>query len=183
MIRTTTSDFSPAGPMSPISLLAAIVPVFCGLLGAVLSNLPVSLTGGLVPGPLLALMPVYFWCLVRPDLMPVAAAFAVGLCQDLLSGSPPGFSTASFIVTYALLDRNRESFASLAGIGAILGFALAALVATGTVTFIAWLYFLHRPPLTPLVLQLVASVLWYVPALPVLNWIQRNVVGALRTEF
>jgi rod shape-determining protein MreD len=170
MIRTTTSDFLPAGPMSPTSLLAAIVPAFCGLLGAVLANLPVSLTGGLVPGPLLALMPVYFWGLVRPDLMPVAAAFAVGLCQDLLSGSPPGFWTVSFVATYALLDR-------------ILGFALAALVAVATVYFVAWFYFLHRPPLTPLVLQLVASVLWYVPALPVLNWIQRNVVGALRTEF
>lgn len=169
--------------MSPASLFAAIVPVCCGLLGAVLSNLPVSLTGGVVPPPVLALMPVYFWALVRPDLMPVAAAFAIGLCQDLLSGSPPGFWTASFVATYALLDRNRDSFAGLAGIGAILGFALAALVAAAVTYLIAWFYFWHRPPLAPMVLQLVASVLCYVPALPVLNWIQRNIVGALRTEF
>lgn len=169
--------------MSPASLFAAITPTLCGVLGAVLANLPVSLTGGLVPPPVLALMPVYFWALVRPDLMPVAVAFGVGLCQDLLSGSPPGFWTAAFVAVYALLDRNRDSFAGLAGIGAILGFALAALIASAAVYFIAWFYFLHRPPLTPLVLQLVASVLCYVPALPVLNWIQRNVVGALRTEY
>ena len=38
--------------------------------GRFVANIPVSLVGGLLPPPLLALMPVYFWCLVRPDLMP-----------------------------------------------------------------------------------------------------------------
>ena len=40
--------------------------------------------------PLLALMPVYFWCLVRPDLMSPAAAFVIGMLEDILSGGPPG---------------------------------------------------------------------------------------------
>ena len=65
------------------------------LVGVVLiSNLPISLTGGLVPPPLLGLMPVYFWCLVRPDLMTPAAVFAIGVLQDMLSGGPPGVWTA-----------------------------------------------------------------------------------------
>jgi hypothetical protein len=49
----------------------------------------VSILGGLVPAPLFALVPVYFWCLVRPDLMTPAVAFSIGFAEDVLSGGPP----------------------------------------------------------------------------------------------
>jgi rod shape-determining protein MreD len=169
--------------MSISSLLAAIIPVVCGLMGAAFGNIPVSLTGGVMPPPLLSFMAVYFWCLVRPDLMPPAAAFAVGLAQDLLSGSPPGFWTAAFIATYVVLDRQRESLAALAGPGAVLGFALAMLLVSAAVYMIAWVYFWQAPPLIPLILQVGVSVLCYVLVLPVLNGIQHGIVGALRSEF
>lgn len=169
--------------MSLSSLFAATVPVLCGLIGVLLSNLPVSLSGGAVPAPILGFMPIYFWCLVRPDLMRPPAVFVIGLAQDLLSGGPPGFWTASFIASYALLERQRESFAGLAGIGAILGFALAMIVAAVSVYLIAWVYFAHLPPQTPLLLQVGISVLCYMPVLPLLNAIQRSLVGPLRSEF
>jgi rod shape-determining protein MreD len=169
--------------MSLSSLFAAIVPVLCGLLGVVLSSLPVSLAGGAIPPPLLGFMAVYFWALVRPDLMPPAGVFIVGLAQDLFSGAPPGFWTAAFIATYALLDRQREAMASLAGFGAILGFALAMLFASAAVYLIAWFYFRHLPPLAPLALQVGVSVLCYVPVLPILNGIQHRIVGPLRSDF
>jgi rod shape-determining protein MreD len=169
--------------MSLSSLFAAGVPLLCGLMGVLLSNLPISLSGGVVPAPVLAFMPIYFWSLVRPDLMRPLVVFVIGLAQDLLSGSPPGFWTASFIASYALLDRQRESFAGLAGIGAILGFALAMIVAAISVYLVALLYFAHLPPLMPLLLQVGISVLCYIPVLPVLNAIQHRVVGPLRSEF
>ena len=169
--------------MSPSSLFAAIIPVLCGLIGVALSNLPISLTGGAVPSPLLGFMAVYFWSLVRPDLMPPAGAFLIGLAQDLLAGGPLGFWTASFVASYALLDRQRESFAGLAGIGALLGFALAAFFACATAYVIAWIYFWHAPPLTPLALQLAVTIVCYTLVLPVLNGIQHKIVGPLRSEF
>jgi len=169
--------------MSLSSLFAAIVPVLCGLLGVVLSSMPVSLTGGAIPPPLLAFMAVYFWALVRPDLMPPAGAFVIGLAQDLFSGAPPGFWTTAFIATYALLDRQREALASLAGLGAILGFALAMLIVSAAAYLIAWFYFRHLPPLAPLALQMGVSVLCYIPVLPILNGIQHRIVGPLRSEF
>src|SRR3954468_12400288 len=165
--------------MSLSSLFAATVPVICGLIGVILSNLPISFSGGAIPPPLLGFMAVYFWSLFRPDLMPPAGAFIIGLAQDLLSGAPPGFWTASFIVSYALLDRQRESFAGLAGTGAILGFAFATLVAAATTYLIAWIYFAHLPPVAPLLLQVTVSVVCYIPALPLLNGIQRRIVGPL----
>ena len=164
-------------------IFAAIVPVLCGLFGVILSNIPVSLTGGAVPPPLLGFMVVYFWALFRPDLMPPAGAFIVGMAQDLFSGAPPGFWTTAFIASYALLDRQRDNLASLAGLGTILGFALAMLFASAVVYIVAWLYFSHLPPLAPLALQVGVSVLCYIPVLPFLNGIQHRIVGPLRSEF
>src|SRR6185503_20125231 len=86
---------------------SGLVPFVCGLLGVVFSNLPVTLFGGLVPPPLLGFIPIYFWCLVRPDLMTPAATFAIGLLQDLMSGAPPGLWTLSFVLSYALVARQR----------------------------------------------------------------------------
>src|SRR5258708_21678523 len=106
--------------------LIVLIPMLCGLLGVVIANIPISVLGGLVPPPLLALVPVYFWCLVRPDLMTPAVAFAIGLSEDVLSGGPPGVWTLAFVLTYALVARRRDSFAGLSGLAAVVGLAPAA---------------------------------------------------------
>jgi rod shape-determining protein MreD len=160
---------------------AGIVPFACGIVGALLANLPVSFTSGLLPPPLLALMPVYFWCLVRPDLMPPWAAFVLGLVQDLLSGMPPGVWAASFIAAYALLDRQRDSFASLSGLGALLGFGVAAFVANICAYLLVALYFRHWPPLAPMLGLLIVTVVLYVPCVFVLGIVHRRLVGSART--
>ena len=65
-----------------------------------------SLLGGLVPPPLLALMPVYFWCLVRPDLMTPGRGVrhrhrSRTCCRAARPGSGPWLSS----LTYALIER------------------------------------------------------------------------------
>ena len=105
------------------------IPVLCGLLGVAITNLPFSILGSWIPSPMYALMPIYFWCLVRPDLMSPGWAFIIGVIHDILSGGPPGIWAASFVATYAVIDKQRDAFAGLSGWGAILGFATAALVA------------------------------------------------------
>src|SRR5271170_3512515 len=105
--------------------LAASIPFITGILAALIANVPVSLLGGLLPPPLLAFMPVYFWCLVRPDLMPAPAALVLGAVEDLLSGGAMGIWALSFVVSYALIDRERDAFAGLSGLGAIVGFGAA----------------------------------------------------------
>ncbi|MDE3114693.1 MAG: hypothetical protein KGL26_03745 [Pseudomonadota bacterium] len=163
--------------------MAGATPFFCGVVAVALVNVPVSLLGGQVPSALLALMPVYFWCLVRPDLMPPAIAFLIGVLQDLFSGGPPGVWAVSFVTAYALVDRERDSFAGLSGVGAILGFAAAMLVAAGTAYVIVAIYYAGLPPVGPLVVQISLSVLVYVPAAFVLGWLHRHFVGPLRSDF
>ncbi len=167
---------------SAIRVFAGGLPFVLGLLAACFANIPISLTGGLLPTPLLALMPVYFWCLVRPDLMPVWAAFFIGVGEDLLSGGPPGIWGASFVVCYAFVDRQRDALAGLAGYGAILGFAAALLIAVGTAYAITTVYYWTFPPVAPLIVDLAVNIFWYVPALWLMNAAQHRVVGPLRSD-
>jgi rod shape-determining protein MreD len=163
--------------------LSALVPFLCGVLAVLFSNLPLSFTNGLVPAPLLALVPIYFWCLVRPDLMPPGAVFGIGLFQDIMAGGPPGVWTLSFVVTYAVIERQREAFAGLSGLGAVLGFATAALIASACAYATVALYYWHSPPIAPIVAELVVTVLFYIPGVYVVGVVHRRLVGPLRSDF
>jgi rod shape-determining protein MreD len=162
-------------------LASAMVPVLCGLLGVIVSNLPITLFGGLVPAPLLGFIPIYFWCLVRPDLMTPAGTFAIGLLQDVMSGGPPGIWTLAFVVSYAVIQRQRDAFAGLAGVAAVLGFATATLIACA-VAYLFTVALYRSPPLGPIVAELAITVLFYVPGAFVVGAIHRRLVGPLRSE-
>ena len=164
------------------SILGAVIPFLCAVVCAILANVPVSVSGGIIPPPVLALMPVYYWCLVRPDLMPPFAVFLIGILQDLLSGSPPGVWTVSFVAAYALVDRERESFAGLSGVGAILGFAAAMLTAGATAYAVIAIYYWNLPPLEPILVEIAVSVIFYIPIAVLLGWVHRHLVGPLRSD-
>jgi len=170
------------GTSGSLKFLAALVPVLCGLFCAFLTNIPVSFLGGAVPPPLLALVPVYYWCLVRPDLMTPAAALAIGFAEDVLSGGPPGVWTLAFVLTYALVARQRDSFAGLSGIAAVLGFAAAALAACACAWLTVALLHAQLPPLTPILSELAMTVLFYIPAAYVIGLIHHRLIGASRGD-
>lgn len=167
--------------------LVALVPLLFGLTCVFIANIPISILGGLVPSPLLALVPVYFWCLVRPDLMTPAAALAIGFSEDVMSGGPLGVWTLSFVLTYALVARQRDSFAGLSGLVAVVGFAAASAfacaVAWMTVAFLAFLTpGVHLPPLAPIIGELAMTVLFYAPTALVAGWLHHRLVGASRGD-
>jgi rod shape-determining protein MreD len=166
--------------------LVALVPMVTGLVGVLIANIPLSILGGLVPAPLFGLVPVYFWCLVRPDLMTPAVAFSIGFAEDILSGGPPGIWTLAFVLTYALLARQRENFAGLSGLVAVLGFSAAATFACGiayfTVAGLNLLSGLRLPPLVPVVSELMMTVLFYIPTTLVVAWLHHKLVGASRSD-
>ncbi len=170
------------GTSGSLKFFAALVPLICGLFCAFLSNIPVSILGGVVPPPLLALVPVYYWCLVRPDLMTPAAALAVGFAEDVLSGGPPGVWTLAFVLTYALVARQRDSFAGLSGLAAVLGFAAAALAACTSAWLTVAVLHAHLPPLAPILSELAMTVLFYIPTAYVIGMIHHWLVGAARGD-
>jgi rod shape-determining protein MreD len=143
----------------------------------------VSFFGGWVPPPLLAFMPLYFWAMVRPDLMTPFWAFVLGVLEDLLSGGPPGVWAASFLAAYFLIDRQRDMLAGLSGVTAIIAFAVAALTACGSAYFIVCVYEWHILPLAPMMAELAVTVIFYVFAVFLLGGIHRRLVGPLRSDF
>ncbi|MGB8602163.1 MAG: hypothetical protein WCD42_08200 [Rhizomicrobium sp.] len=158
------------------------IPVLLAILGAVVANIPITFIGGWMPPPMFALMPLYFWCLVRPDLVPPAWVLVVGVLQDLFSGGPPGMWSLAFVVTYVLIDRQRETYAGLSGSGAILGFATAALLATLTAYITFAVYYWKLLPLQAFVIQFAVTVVFYVPVAMLLGFIHRRLIGPLRSE-
>jgi rod shape-determining protein MreD len=167
-----------AGLMSS-RIFSAIVPVFTGLLFVFIGNFP---AGSLLPSPLLVLMPLYFWALVRPDLMSPFWAFVLGVLEDLLSGGPPGVWALSFLAVYFMIERQRDVLAGLAGIGALMGFAAAALIACGSASAIVTIYYWHLQPIAPVLAVLAMTVLVYIPMVFVLGFVHRRLVGALRSD-
>jgi rod shape-determining protein MreD len=161
-------------------LLGSLLPAFSAVLLVMLVNLPVTLTGGLFPAPLLALTAVYFWALVRPDLMPPYVVLFVGLLEDLLSGGPAGIWATGFMAAYALVDRQRENLAGLAGAAAVLGFAVAMATAATATFVLTWIMYMRQPPLAPLLLASVFTALFYPPLAVMLGWVHRRAVGAVR---
>ena len=74
-------------------------PVLISAALALASVLPTGLPQwGLLAPPFL-LASIFYWSMVRPDLMPPTAAFLLGLFQDMLTGMPLG--TGALIMTIA----------------------------------------------------------------------------------
>ena len=165
-----------------VTSLSSAVPAFIGVCAVILANLPLEPLGGVLPAPLVALMPVYFWGLVRPDLMPPAVAFGLGVLQDLFSGGPPGVWALAFVAAYALIDTRRDFFAGLSGLGAILGFAFAMMIAGFTAYGVSAFYNWQLPPSLPLLAEIVVSVVVYIPVVLFFGLVHRRLVGARRSE-
>jgi rod shape-determining protein MreD len=168
------------GGFSPARIFASLLPVLLAVAAVIAVNLPISITGGLLPAPLLALAPVYFWALLRPDLMPPAAVLGIGLLEDLLSGGPPGLWAAGFLAAYALADRQRDSLAGLSGIGAVIGFAAAMFVTAAVAYALASLVYWRLAPIAPLLLTATVTIAFYPLAAWFMGWVQRRVVGPMR---
>lgn len=164
-------------------LLANAVPVLFAFIGVVLTNTPISVFGGWIPSPMYALMPVYYWCLVRPDLMSPGWVLLIGLGNDVLSPAPIGIWAVSFVVTYAVIDKQRDAFAGLSGWGAILGFATAALIACLMHYTVTSIYLWKLMAVSGSIKEFAVTSVVYGFILPVLGWVHRKVVGPLRSDF
>jgi rod shape-determining protein MreD len=75
-----------------------VAPVMVTLLMTMLAAIPIGIPNSLAIEPMVALLPVYYWSVYRPDLMPIGAAFLIGLFVDLLIAAPMGLSAALLAV-------------------------------------------------------------------------------------
>ena len=106
-----------ARKLTPFALTLALI---------VLSVVPTHLPGFARVAPMLAVMAIYHWTLNRPELLPAAALFFLGLLQDSLSGMPLGVNVLVFLTVYGVVLSQRRFFAGKSFLITWLGFALVA---------------------------------------------------------
>jgi rod shape-determining protein MreD len=169
--------------MHPARIFASLTPGLLAALAVALANLPLSFTGGLLPPPLLGLAVVYFWTLLRPDLMPPFLVLFLGVLEDFLSGGQPGLWAIGYLVAYAVTDRQRDAFAGLSGWGVVIGFSAAMVSAALTVYVAASIVFGGLVPPQPLIVQSVASIILYPLVAVIMGLIYRHIVGVSRTDY
>lgn len=87
-----------------------LVPTLTTITFALIAILPLRIPGYAALTPALALMAVYHWTLYRPDLLPAYALFAIGIGEDLLTGSLVGVGALTLLITRAIVLRSRRHF-------------------------------------------------------------------------
>ena len=116
--------------------------------------------------PAWPLIAVFYWILYRPDLMPPAAAFLLGLTQDTLSGAPLGVHAAIFVLAHLGITTQRRFFLGKSFAVLWLGFALLALCAFVLKWLLLTLFYLVVASPLPLALQMVVTI----GCFPLLFW-------------
>lgn len=115
--------------------------------------IPIRIPGVGSVAPLWPLIAVGFWSLARPDLFPAAAAFAIGLLYDALSGAPIGVHAAVFVLAYAAVSSQRRFFHGKPFSLVWLGFALVLAGSLAAAWLLTSLWNATLMPARALVLQ------------------------------
>ncbi|MEO5374514.1 MAG: rod shape-determining protein MreD [Alphaproteobacteria bacterium] len=69
-----------------------LLPLLLMLCLVILTVVPIRLPGYTVVAPMLPVMGVCYWSIVRPDLLRPSMAFGIGVFEDVLAGAPLGVS-------------------------------------------------------------------------------------------
>jgi len=89
---------------------ARLLPAATTLFAAVITLLPLQIPDYAAVTPVFALMAAYHWTIYRPDLLPPAALFGIGLTEDLLAGSPIGINALLLLLTHVAVLSHRRYF-------------------------------------------------------------------------
>ncbi len=148
------------------TLARQLSPFALSLLLLVLHVVPLGVPGLPQVAPLLPLMAVYHWAIYRPDLMPPAAVFVIGLLQDALTGVPVGINAAVLLLVYGGVTAQRRFFVGKSFAVIWMSFAMVAAVAALASWLLAALYHVTLLDARPVLVQFLLTAAVY----PALAW-------------
>ena len=141
--------------------LRSLTPFVFTLLMVLASAIPWHIPHFAPVTPLFAVMAIYYWSIYRPDKLPYAATFALGLLHDLLTDSPLGLSALVYLLLQSIISSQRTFFHGKPFLVVWWGFSLVMPVFALVSWIIASLYFNTLLPPLPFVIQAVLSMLLY----------------------
>lgn len=138
--------------LTPATLILLLVFV-----GAVPWHLP-----GLAPvTPAFPMIAVYYWSIYRPDKLPFAATFALGLFHDLLTGTPIGLTALVLLLVQGIVNSQRVFFHNKPFLVVWWGFTLLVPVAALTSWVIGSIFLGAMVPPLPIIVQAALTILLY----------------------
>ena len=141
--------------------LRALIPVTVTVMLVFAGSLPWRLPALVEVTPAFAAMAVFYWTIYRPDRLPYAATFGIGVLQDLLSGTPLGMTALVLLIVQGVVASQRTFFRGKPFLVVWWGFAMV-MPAVGLMGWIIGsLCFGTLVPLLPIVMQVVLTTLLF----------------------
>ena len=104
-----------------------LVPfALCAIL-VIFSSLPFHIPGYGQVAANFTLMSVFYWAVFRPQLMPLAAVFVVGVFQDIVVGTPLGTNALVLVLVHTLVTQQGRVFRGKSFFVLWWGFGMVAL--------------------------------------------------------
>ncbi len=155
MAMATTASTSTARPLFILLTLlgAALAVLFQALPFGTFNDIPLA--------PVVALIALFYWAVYVPEVCPTWVAFLTGLFQDVVSGGPLGLWALVYVIVYRAVLQNRLLFIGRAAYSGWAGFAMAAILTTALAWAVGSLYFGQPLSPTPILGQMMVTVLCY----------------------
>ena len=119
----------------------ASIPMMLTLVLALLSVVPIGVSGFAAVTPALSVIAFFFWSIYKPSSMPPWAVFLVGVFQDLMSGTPLGLTSLVLLGVHLVAASQRKAFVAKPFYVGWIGFIPVSAVATVAGWVLACLYF------------------------------------------
>jgi rod shape-determining protein MreD len=105
------------------------VPVGVTLVVLLFSVTPLHIPGLATLTPMYTLIAVYFWAVYRPDSLGYGAAFAIGVMEDLIVGTPLGSTALLLLLCQWIVFHQQKFFNGRPFLEVWLAFAVIAIAA------------------------------------------------------
>lgn len=87
-----------------------MVPFLVSLGLVILTAVPTRLPGFAQIAPSWPMMGIFYWSIYRPDLLPIWAAFLIGVLTDIVAGMPLGISALLYLFIRGIVVTQRRFF-------------------------------------------------------------------------
>jgi len=152
-----------------------LTPLTLTFLLVIISATPLRIPDFGPVAPNVGLIAAYYWGIYRPDLFPAVAAFAVGLWQDVLIGTPLGMNAMVLLAIHWFILSQRRFFQGKSFAVVWWAFALIATAMAALLWLIAMAYHARLLDATPAAFQGVLTVALY----PFLTWVFARIQHAV----
>jgi rod shape-determining protein MreD len=147
-------------------IIWAVVPTLTVATAIFFTILPYGQVWGRFPTPALALIPIYYWTIHRPQLIPPAVVFLLGLAQDFATAGPVGLWPVVYLITYSVTLSQRTEIEGLPMRFAWAAFAGVTLLGLFVGWFGASIYNGGFLSAVPMALQALTTAVLF----PILGW-------------